>query len=361
MRYKVDARTGKQTGQWQLKRRVPGKKYPQPVKKEHWPAGLRADMSVEQARAYIATLNAQQAILADEAKRLGAKSRKEKQQLVECAWLPADLVALFESIEVEPKADKIKSAWKLAQKIIAHINLPPQHWRRVAPRVWQFFESDPKSLDYITRLLWLINEYGGMYAEERGGTYRDIPWPRGKDRVHLAELFLEHGKQKKSRPLTKDALAALKDKLETREWNYVQVLFWWGLRPEEAELLYTPSLQWRIEDNTLVIDQPKLRPLPLHKRMKRIPLWLPEQRALVPIVLAGELARPSSRKARRVFPERTTLYGGRHGFVSYMQQLGQPLAKISSWLGHRFLSTTERYYKDASVVEQPLVAKPKDS
>jgi hypothetical protein len=246
--------------------------------------------------------------------------------------------------------------------MIAETKIEPADWILSPDAVYSYFIEHPCSADYLKRVLKLANRYGHLYCRKRGLPFSELKPPLGEQRVAIQEAFeLLPFADKKSLPLELGHLYSLRHTLRADHHNWLTIAFWFGLRPEEVDLLHHPVgkdgwRNWWIEPGAvLVMWQPKLRRTRKHERYKRIDAFLPEQQAALKLILEQNFKRPA-RSAVRRFPEGVTLYGARHGFTRYMDLLGQPMEKISKWLGHRSVATTERYYRDHSIVAKAVAA-----
>jgi integrase len=344
----------KQAG-WRL--RDSGKYVPQAA----WPYGLRPHMTIEEARAFIHSMNAAKAVARDEERRRGAISRFKARLRVESAFLPPDVVARFESryLAGERAArsqSKLESCWQATQKLIRDVGIDPLDWADVPDRLWPPLIRKGYSTDWVGRIVRLLNRYGRTYAKLRGGTFEEVELPNGEALTKLRTAFFARlPRGKKSRPLSKEDVTKLRAKLTPEQYGWLWVCFWFGLRPEECDQIVpeTKGKLWWIEDKTLVIYQPKLRAVMPADRLKRIPALLPEQEEALRLCESAKLYRPARRAVVRAFPEGTTLYGARHGFVLLQDTKNVDLRIISQWLGHRELSTTQKYYQQLGLLKLP--------
>ena len=359
MSFRVKKRTG-QAG-WSLYAHIGGGKY-RYVPQEAYPYGLKQEMDLIAAREFIASINSRERIKQEEVRRVASLHRKRKAEEVACAWLPEDVVSYFEGIHIISRKEsksygKIVGMWERVKKIIMTVNFDPRVWSRTSHIFHNYWKKDPHSADYIRRVMRLLNAYGFCYGELRNIPFTPVKMPTEEIIVEVEELW---NSSRKSEPLLLSHLPKLRDKLPIAQYNWVKIAFAFGLRPEECDLLYSPQseerLSWWIEGEVLVIDQPKLRRVRKPERYKRIPAWTDLQKECLEVIKSGVVRRPSRKRVELYFPEGVTLYGCRHGFTRLMEELGQPMEKVSKWLGHRSITTTEKYYRDHGLLAKPDAA-----
>jgi integrase len=302
----------------------------------------------------------------EETRKRGALARRRVDGEIECAFLPPPVVTEFEALYLggehsKRNKAKLESCWKATRRLIVETGMDPLLWHKVPDRLWKTLAAKAYGRDWIGRILQMLNNYGDLYGEYRDKRYRAVRSPSGIPLTRLLTAFharLPRGK--KSLPIRKVDLPALKSKLSSEEFAWVWVSFWFGLRPEEVDQIPVKQIEkrklWWLEDNntTLVVWQPKLRAVMPDARYKRIPVLCDEQKQAVSYVTTRKLKRPSRKTVRRHFPEGVTLYGGRHGFTLHMDQQGHDLRLISQWLGHRELTTTQKYYQDLGLLKLPM-------
>lgn len=327
------------------------------IPQNQWPAGLQPDLPIEQAREIVQSLNNSQRITEEEAKRRAALSRVTLHETKGSAWLPEDIVAHFERLFLQPRINtkgfaKLKSTWKLVQKLILELNLDPSDWALEPFPIYEWFRRNPHSLDYSKRILRMLNAYGYVYCRKRGTSFLPVSAIPEQVRADMEDAF---GNRKRSGYLLPEHLKDLRKKLAPKEFAWVLVAFAFGLRPEETDQLRQPdSSTWAIEKEgkVLAVYQPKLRRVTRDRRWKRIPVVTHLQKQAIQLLRDPHLARPGRRRVERAFPEGVSLYGCRHGFCRHMEELGYSMDKISKWLGHRSIKTTEKYYRDHGLLAE---------
>lgn len=321
------------------------------VPKDAWPKGLKPSWPIEQARSFTKSLTAKD----QEYKRTRIAKAQRRSLRIASAYLPPDVVDLFYSIAIEPNLDKYgKTAalWVAVQKHIIALKVTPEYWALNPNLIYNEITREPKSIDWAGRILRMMNKWGYTYCVSRKLAWQPI---EKLPERYLAKLHDEVEKAnlgQSSRPITEDELKALRSKLKEEHWAWVNIAFWFGLRPEEVDQLKEPNERWSIEGDTLRVWQPKLRKVKSSRRWKSIPAQLEVQKAWLECLKRGlKLSRPSRSVVVRAYPQGVTNYGFRHGFTSYMERMGVDLDVVSRWLGHTSRATTERYYRDLNIVK----------
>jgi integrase len=351
MHFKVVKRYGGQDG-WALKRYVMGKLSYVPAAR--WPAGLRKEMNVEQARAYIRLLNSSSRITGEEGARIAAQQRHDRRLRIQHALLPEEAVLAYERANVLflPAGDRTRqkreNIWQSAQKMIVALSIHPADWVGSPDPLYQYMEQKRWSWDYCRRVFSALNRYGRIYCRQLGTFFEPIVPKDQRRRVAIEVAF---GDGQESLPLGAKELTALKDKIPASRFFWLWVAFWFGLRPHEVDNLHAAKpahgmKPWWTEDGgkTLVVYQPKLTKVKPKKRYKRIPVRLKAQTLALHMVAKGGLERPTQKQVLKWLPPGVSLYGCRHGFAVLMDQSGVDIYAISRWLGHQSVTTTERYY-----------------
>lgn len=340
---------------WILKRYEAGKwRY---VNRNAFPVGLDHSWTLERARDFVKSLTARD----QELKRQRVLERGRTFKRLKHGLLPADVVEHFERLILLAKPDptkKIAGMWMQVQRLVVGVALDPSDWALEPTQVHKWVASQGWSKDYAKRVIKMASKYGHLYCRLRGAPFSPIPKLPSGFLNTMEDAFERAGKDKTSLPLQLEQLSEVTKRCPGPEAEWVRVSFWFGLRPEEMDLLNGPNvvggeLMWQVANDVLTIYQPKLEgKTRAHNRYKHIPAWRPEQLALIN-KLGNQgyvLKRPTRWRVRKCFPKGVTLWGPRKGFTSLMDRLGQPIDKISRWLGHRSVSTTERWYRDMGLV-----------
>jgi len=336
---------------------VPGKKGLKYIPQSSWPNGFHKDLTYAQALEIQRSYNDSE-VIKREASAQAIKARLKTAERFESAYLPEDVKAAYHATylsHLEGKAlSNAQSLWKEVQRVVVAINMPPERWCLNPQVVYKALADLGKSPDWCKRVFAALNLYGALYGLERKGFVGVKKLPNTWH-VKIADAFHDAEKGEKSGKLTLEALEELKKKLSPEHWRWVNASFWFGLRPEEVDLLLGPPVierrdMWKVENEALTIYQPKLRGLRWPDRYKHIPFSCPEQPAALSLLKQGA-KRPGPRVLEH-FPQGVRLYGGRHGFTSYWDAKGVDIRTISRWLGHRYLMTTEKYYRDLGLVHK---------
>lgn len=350
MSFKIKKRTG-QTG-WSVYKHIGSNRWVY-VPQGAWPQGLQQTFTLDDARTFAKSLTAAKNI---EKKRTGILEQQHLRLVVASAWLPHDVVSRFERVVIEPNLDrcgKTVALWKATQRIIQRVNTSPQDWRINPNIVYKVIAAEPKSVDWAGRLLRMINNYGFTYSDTRGLAWQPLPKMPERYLVAIHDMAEQAGIGQKSLPISFDNLAKLRGKLKLHHWNWCNIAFWFGLRPEEVDQIRRDKTKWSVDGDVLKIWQPKLRKIKYNDRFKYIPAELPQQLEALKIILSdARIQRPSRAVVKRAYPDGVTNYGFRHGFTSYMDELDKPMELVSRWLGHKHLSTTETYYRNMNLVKR---------
>lgn len=349
MTYKVKKRSG-QKG-WSL--RLYEKGIERYVEQKHWPEGVRVDWTLEEARAYIRTLNSSNKLSGEEVRRLRALERHTTRMKIIHDLLPQDVVLQFERNNIlflneeDPTRKKREYVWYDAQTLIANLGIHPSDWYVSPDSIYQYMTNKKWSWDYCKRVASAMSKYGMIYCRKYNKPFFPLQLNDQKKRVQIEIAF---GDGEESEPFEISQLAELQKHLKVESFNWLWIAFWFGLRPYEVDMLHSISSQgmssWWIEDDgtTIVVYQPKLTKVKPKKRYKRIPLLYSEQFNALEIIHAGRFKRPTRSEQRRYFPNGVSLYGCRHGFACLMDKFNTNVQIISRWLGHQSITTTERYY-----------------
>ena len=319
--------------------------------------GLRPDMSAEEAKARAKQLNAETRYQRhDERTKLRALGQANLERGLESKHFPRLLVDEFERTRLKTKFEfagdnpqakykKAISRWRYARRMVLDLDLKVEDWAD-EPRVfYRYFIERAMSLDYVGKVLGVLNMWGHFIAKKQGRAFLPIPAPRGHDRQAIADAYNDSEKKKKeSLPLTPEHLESVKSKLKEPYYNWLLVSVWFGLRPHEV------GGKWRVEHTprgkVLAVYQTKLTTITKDKRWKRIPVKLPGQARALAVLEAGTIKRPPT-SAIRLLGEGYGLYGGRKGFAKLMKRHGEvDFMAVVKWLGHLDPKTTIRHYDD---------------
>jgi integrase len=160
----------------------------------------------------------------------------------------------------------------------------------------------------------------------------------------------ENSRSYRSQPLTSVLLDKAKDKIQSKQFNWLFLSIWFGLRPQEIDNLKNKDF-WRVESasskkKVLWVFQTKIISLPPEDRWKPIPIIYHQQKFALKIIESGNFERPVVKTVRKHISQNIGLYGGRKGFVDLMLEKGHSLESISQWMGHSTIGRTWRSYKN---------------
>ncbi len=338
--------------------------------------GFKPEMSVTDAKKLCTQINKERSLLKDKI-RVAAKRVTSLKTLDEILF-PQDRINKFqelleeENFGSEQHLEKLNSHFNFIQKMCNELRILPIEYKQASKRIYKYFIKEKISPSYAARIVSFLNRWGKFASRISGNFYDEVPLPRGREKSAIADAQLtksgvntELGVRTESLPLTPAALFNAKDKLIPEQFNWLLLTIWFGLRPEEVELLNQPK-RFRIEVNAkkkvnvLHIYQSKLQNIAEEKRWKAIPIIFPEQKNCLDIIQAKSFKRPLHKTVRKYVGNGITLYGGRKAFVDLMLSKGQKLEDISMWLGHKDISTTWQHYKDKEEInftEVPQLAK----
>lgn len=354
------------TTRWRLMRTfyVDGKRTQKSVARTAWSAlGFSDSMTLEQARARATQLNGENAIKRQEQQSLASiATRVERDRLHHSVFIPEDrnlefIKWLEENTSGTPAyVEKLKIVWGTVKSHIIKLQLLPENFSANKKKIYRFLAENEISPDYVKKQISLMNQYGRFCARITGKWYEPIPTPTGSDRELIADAYLDSGKiSKESEALDEDDLATLKAKLTERQYAWIHASAWFGLRPDELQMILKDPNQnhWRVETgetDSLWVYQPKLKSVPRHKRWKIIPLLFDEQREALRTLLTGEAEMPSMHALEHASKKRLTRYAGRKSFTDLMLSRGQDFVNISMWMGHTNIERTQKSYKDRLMV-----------
>jgi integrase len=342
------------------------------IKIEDWPPGFKKGLTLEQAKALAKEYNAKDRILRQQIRIHAIQNQLDAEEQVDCAYLPADLVEQFQNQVLvnkfgEENYRRKLCAWRAAKRIIREIKMDPSDWFLQPEPIYRYFKKHTFSVDYCLRILKMMNLWGHIYCRKFGTAWTKIDPPSGEFRRAIEDAFFDAKPSGfKSNILRAEDLSDLRQTMLEAHYNWTYLSFWFGLRPEEVDLLQGRAGQdahWFIDESekgkALIVYQPKLRKLRKRDRYKRIPILYKEQELGPKIIKSREFKRPSLMTVKRHYPEGATLYAGRHGFASHhMEKQGHHIHIASRWLGHQKLETTERYYRDRQIIHftEPTIA-----
>ena len=331
--------------------------------------GFSDSMTLEQAKARAAQLNAEGAVKRKEqASLVGIATRVERDRLHHSAFIPDDLNNQFlKWLEVNTSGtadyvQKQKSVWGAAKKAIIATQLLPENFASHKKQIFRHFASKNQAPAYVKKIIGLMNLYGKFCARLMGKYYEPIDEPRGSESSMLADAYQKSKRYVgPSDPLTPEVLALLKDKLPVEQYNWLYISLWFGLRPIEVDLVIRDRARrdWSIEVgegcDVLRVYQSKLTSLKHDERFKLIPVKYKEQRTALAMIIAGNASPPLCKTIRAYSGlENLKLYGGRKHFTDLMREKGENIDDVSAWMGHTTTGMTLSKYKDKKRVSYGL-------
>lgn len=346
----------KTSGGWAVTRQTwtNGKRKQVAVPASDWHVlGLSRSMSIEQARARVKQINAQNSL--SKVQHLAAAAAHRQIQLINSIWLPQELASRFQEqllLEYDPDGSRgLLWHWHTVQKLVVAAGLEPVAFAAHKQKLFAWMRQKRFSLDYSKKLLRVLNLFGAFACEERGQFYKQVQLT-AVEAQRLRDGHLDAGGGQESEALTPEQVMGLAGQLKAEQVAWLEFAVWFGLRPKEVDGLGGPEGgKWRVEREgevaVLCVYQPKLVAVAREQRWKYIPAFLPEQQKLVAKLKAGvELKRPLNKVLKRLLGKQITCYGGRKGFIDLMLDRGQKLEDVSAWLGHNSIEMSWKRYRN---------------
>jgi len=336
------------------------------VQPDRWRSiGFNSKMTIEEAKTRAKQLNAQRWIKEQE-KRIQLTMKKEyEDRRRQDGCLPQEFVAEFENRFIRFRDSETQSGrrkksrafilWTAARKMISQVPVDPSDWFYHTHEIYDYFHRQKYSLRYTLAILKFANLWGFFLSKKLGHPFLPIPVPRGYERMRIIEASYEKDRnqvRRTSLPLTPDRLERA-SKMNRRNFNWLFLSVWFGLRPKEVDSLKDQDL-WRVEvlptgRKILWVYQTTIIALPPEDRWKPIPILFEQQEFGLRIIEAKSFQRPITKTMRRHFGVGIDLYGGRKGFSDLMISKGHQLENISVWMGHSTLDRTWRSYKQRRI------------
>ena len=294
--------------------------------KPRWQAlGLNTFMTPEEARSRAKQLNAQHHLKRQEVQLKKTAEEQAKLTVRYDAVLPSEFTAEFESrfirkrdsqtIQGLRKNTRAYTTWRAAQRLIMALNTDPSEWFYHTDRFYVCFCAQKMSVRYLQAVLRTANLWGFFFCRKLARPFLSVPAPRGYERQRLVDANYEKkGVVRASRSLSPVDLAAVAAKLNRKNFNWLFLSVWFGLRPKEVDSLHTRDL-WRVEvlpsgRKILWVFQTKIVALLPEDRWKPIPILFDEQRFALQIADSGQFKRPLRKTLRKHFGAGVTLYAG---------------------------------------------------
>lgn len=333
------------------------------VSKPRWPAlGFHNAMTLEEARVRAKQLNAQLILKRQEEQIRKIEQIQAQTQRRYDAVLPSEFVTEFEARFIRKrdsqtdqglrKNTRSYTVWRAAQRLIAAIGVDPSEWFYHTHAIYDYFCSLKMSPKYASLVLKTANLWGFFVSRKLAKPFLQVSPPRGFERQRLIEANYEkeRGVSRASKTLAPGDLDRLMRKINQKNFNWLYISVWFGLRPKEIDLLKNPET-WNVETlpngrKILWVFQTKIISLPPEDRWKPIPLIFDEQHFAFKMIEDGNFKRPLMKTMRKHFGDGVLLYAGRKGFSDLMLARDQSFENISIWMGHSSLQRTWRSYKN---------------
>lgn len=340
------------TGTWCLQYETypEGKRTARTIPKSDYPKlGLKVDVTIEQAKSIVTSLNKRERKERWDLKRLKIEDRLKDEARREMGNVPPELVEEFEKeLNDFPNHRAVLSNWRAARRLIIGLNIPAEEWKRRVQAIYNYFQDKHLSDAYAKKIIIVMNLWGDFLASRTKIVYIPIKAPSGHARGRIRRAYeLTRRRDKASDGLTMELLGLIKSDINRLHWNYLFVSLWFGLRPQEMANLKKSDLTFFSKEagvDLLNVKQTKLSNLPDEDQWKAIPILYPEQRVAAEIIKKGELKRPLPKTIRFHTQGNHHLYAGRKGFSYLMWDKGHDIVAVSSWLGHKSIDRTYRDY-----------------
>lgn len=332
------------------------------IPKNRWQTlGFNSFMTIEEAKARSKQLNAQLLIKRQEERLKKIEEEQSANQLKYDSVLPSEFVAEFEQRFIRKRDSQVEkglrkntrayTTWRAAQRLIVAIGSDPSDWFYETFKFYDYFYHQKMSVRYLQSVLKMANLWGFFFCKKLARPFLPVPLPRGYERMRLIEANCEKqkGVSRASHPLLPEDLLRAMSEINQRNFNWLYLSVWFGLRPQEIDNLHSEDM-WRVETlptgrKVFWVYQTKIIALPPEDRCKPIPIVFEEQELALAIVKSDKFKRPLLKTIKKYFGKKVTLYGGRKGFVDLMFSKGQLFENISIWMGHSTLNRTWRNYK----------------
>jgi hypothetical protein len=247
------------------------------------------------------------------------------------------------------------TTWRAAQKTIVKVGIEPTNWFYHQDYFYDSFCENQYSVGYIQSILGMINLWGHFITRKLCQPFSPIRYPKGYERQRLLEAFYQKKSHHRvpSQSITPEHLAMIEGRINIKNFNWLCISIWFGLRPQEIDQLNQASM-WKIEilptgRKILWVFQTKIIALPPEDRWKPIPIIFDEQHFALKMILDKNFKRPLTKTIQKHIGPGHDTYGGRKGFVDLMLSKNQSLENISIWMGHSTLGRTWRSYKNKRV------------
>lgn len=315
--------------------------------------GFNPEWSLEEAKKRVRQLNGKGKI--DRLKAISAARNHNFKAITESVFVDVETASDFQghllSSSFAANDKKIISHWKTVVDLIKTLSLEPREFSLNSNRIFKLLMERRYSIDYVTKLIRIMNLWGSFLARKQNFHFDPIITPRGHIREKLHEAYLSKPENRAggATPLTPKLLNKYESRFLPGQFEWMFVSLWFGLRPKEV------TGDWKLSKDddvdVLHIYQSKLTSVKKELRWKLIPVLYPEQKRALSMLKLGGLKRPLLKTITAIFGEGYGLYSGRKGFTDLMLDLGQEIDAISAWLGHQSLDMTWKRYKNRNRVQ----------
>lgn len=331
------------------------------VKPENYPTYNITDrMSYEQAKSAAQEYNLKDNL--KKKKEASVVERIQQNSLLNEFSLPLYLVDAFITelqSEYSHNPDRLETLmqhWKSAQQMIALLKIEYTQFFESRFDIFKYYENKCWSADYIKRITKISNQWGSFCARKKGTYFEPIP----KIGIRIQQIIKKRDTKKDIRqaatPLKWDELRNLKTSFYNESlnlhWNWLFIGMFFGLRPSEIDSLsnvknYRIEFDEQNQTEVIYVYQNKLKNLSEKKRWKVIPINEAEQKEALEFIKNKKFKRPLTKTLKRLFKTKgIDTYSPRKGFTDLMLNRGYQLEDISTFLGHRSIDTTWKFYKD---------------
>jgi len=321
-------------------------------KQTYFSMGINPEWTVDQVRERLAQLASEKRLVQSQ---VTAARNAAHAQTIKSVYLPEDDVKEFTERLIEKSfgsplhTKKLLSHLRFIETMSAHLKIDPRKYYDQGFKVFKYFLEKKCSLDYSSKLLRILNEWGYFICMKRGQFFRPISRPRGQVQQAIVNAYTTSGHARlASLPLTPDLLESKKLSLDIANYKWLFISVWFGLRPGEIDQIKDPQnlrVGMYLQKPFIDVYQSKLTAIAEEDRWKQIPILYPEQQQALHYIREGLYKKPTHKTMRKVFGKGVQLYAGRKNFEDLMHSKGHPLEDIASWLGHQNINTTWKRYR----------------
>lgn len=206
-------------------------------------------MTLTEAKTRAKQLNAQLDVKRKEEKLIKIQHKSQNFQKRFDSVLPDEFVAEFEKRFIRKRDSEVENGkrrtsramqvWKAAQKMIVSIEVEPTDWYFSTYENYDYFHSKKYSLRYIQSIIKIANLSGFYFCKVTGRAFLAIPTPKGYERARLIDAYYSKTEfcRKPSLPLEPENLYSSKEKIKIKQFNWLYLSVWFGLRPQEVDNL----------------------------------------------------------------------------------------------------------------------------